>query len=207
MKISQLKWRAVLILGACVLALSAGFASAQEFAKPMLLVASPALQGPYSRTTLLAVPIGRGHFGFILNRPTGLKLAQFLSPASPAAKAVDPMSLGGPHMNDRVFVVVRGDPGMASLHLVGELFVMQGLEASERAIVQMPQAARYFVGLVAWEPGELADEFARGFWYAADADQELVFRKDTRGMWQELVQRFWSGDAPLRGVRFSAKPF
>src|SRR5688572_13328695 len=60
---------------ACLLALSCGTARADALDKPLLLVASPTLQGPYRHTTLVAVQIGGGHVGFILNRATGIKLS------------------------------------------------------------------------------------------------------------------------------------
>ncbi len=49
--------------------------------------------------------------------------------------------------------------------------------------------ARFLAGLVAWRPGELRDELKRGLWYVLEADSELVMRKPTEGLWEELVRR------------------
>ena len=45
-------------LSACLLAVGCCAAHADDLDKPLLLVASPTLQGPYRRTTLIAVQIG-----------------------------------------------------------------------------------------------------------------------------------------------------
>jgi len=44
------------------------------------------------------------------------------------------------------------------------------------------------VGYVGWRPGELKSEIERGLWSVLDADVEVVFRKDTDGMWEDLLQ-------------------
>jgi putative AlgH/UPF0301 family transcriptional regulator len=35
----------------------------------------------------------------------------------------------------------------------------------------------------------LRTELNRGFWYVLDADPNLVLRKSTDGMWEELLER------------------
>jgi len=45
------------------------------------------------------------------------------------------------------------------------------------------------VGYVGWRPGELKGEIDRGLWSVINADREVVFRKDTEGLWEELLQQ------------------
>ena len=47
----------------------------------------------------------------------------------------------------------------------------------DRVIEQNRNDARFYVGLVLWQPGELENELQRGFWYVMDHDAGLVFRK------------------------------
>jgi putative AlgH/UPF0301 family transcriptional regulator len=42
---------------------------------------------------------------------------------------------------------------------------------------------------VGWRPGELRREIDRGLWSVLDADREVIFRKDTDGLWEELLQQ------------------
>src|SRR5688572_8436933 len=119
----------------CLFLLAAA-AQAQPVAKPVLLVASPALQGLYRETTLIAVPAGNGHLGFIVNRVTDVKLAALFPEHAPSAKVADPVYFGGPEMVDAIFAVVRRNPGADAVRLVGELFVVSGSDAVDRVIEQ-----------------------------------------------------------------------
>ena len=68
-----------------------GAAAAQDLDRPLMLVATPELQGPYNHTALVVVPTGDGlHIGFILNRATGVKMATLFPEHAPSAKVVDP---------------------------------------------------------------------------------------------------------------------
>ena len=59
----------------------------------------------------------------------------------------------------------------------------------DRVIEQNASDARFYAGLVFWEPGELESELERGVWYVIDHDPSLVFRGSTDGLWEELVNR------------------
>lgn len=165
---------AFLIAAACT-----SHAQAPQLDRPLLLVAAPDLQGPYGRTALLVVPAAGGqHFGFILNRVTDVKLATLFPEHGPSAKVADPVYFGGPVMSDSIFAVRKRD-----------LSVTGNAAEVDRIIEQSPDEARYFAGFVGWEAGELAKELEAGFWYTTDPDANLLFRKDTRGLWDELVNR------------------
>ena len=59
----------------------------------------------------------------------------------------------------------------------------------DEIIETTPNEARYYVGYVAWRPGELKSELDRGLWSVLGADIDTVFRKDTEGLWEELLTR------------------
>ncbi len=106
-------------LVACLLILFAAFAArAEDLEKPLLLVASPALQGPYSRTALLVFPMRGQHAGFILNRSTDVKLASVFPEHAPSAKVADPIFFGGPEMMDSLFALVRNNPGEGAVQVL-----------------------------------------------------------------------------------------
>ncbi len=181
---------------ACLLAIGCAATHAQDVGKARLLVASPSLQGPYSQTALIAVPVGGRHFGFILNRATELKLSNLFPDHAPSAKVADPVYFGGPQMIDALFAVVPRNPGEQALPLFGELYVTNRAGAIDRIIEQTPNDARYFTGFVGWEPGELENEIARGHWYVTEPEAGLIFRRDTSRMWDELVKRFGNKPKP-----------
>jgi putative AlgH/UPF0301 family transcriptional regulator len=114
---------------------------------------------------------------------------------------VDPVYFGGPEMSEAVFAVVRRNPGIQALPLVGDTFLVADAEALDRVIERMPNDARYFAGFVGWRPDELAKEIDAGYWHLTEADARM-FSSDNQALWQELVERLANGHAPQRGRGF-----
>ena len=174
-------------------------AQAPDLSKPLLLVARPTLQGPYSHTAVLAVPLGNKHIGFILNRSTETKLSAAFPDHLPSAKVVEPIYFGGPEAADALFALKRGNPGAPSLQLFGDVYMTGSSKVIDRIIETTPNDARYFAGFVGWMPNELAVEIARGFWYVGEVDSAEVFRKDAgEALWEELAKRLGHGAKPPR---------
>jgi putative transcriptional regulator len=189
------------ILVALLLFAAAGV-QAQTPSQPLMLVASPTLQGFYSRAVLVVLPAGEAHVGFILNRATRIPLKALFPRHAPSAKVVDPVHLGGPEMVDSLFAVVRSNPGADAAPLFGGLYLASSAEAVDRVIERAPRDARFFAGFVGWRAGELDDEIDAGYWHVTDADPALFFRPDTTGLWDELVERLGNGHPPQRGRGF-----
>jgi len=186
---------------AFLLASCAALVQAQDLSKPMLLVAQPSLQGPYSHTALLVVPMGDKHMGFILNRQTPLRLENAFPDHAPSKKVIDPIYFGGPEASDALFAVLQRDPGQPSIHLFANLYLTGNGTNIDRIIEQTPNDARYFAGFVGWMPQELEKEIAAGYWFVGDADVAQVLRKDTSTMWEELLKRFGKGVPAKPGER------
>jgi putative transcriptional regulator len=178
-----------LILAGAALLL-AGAAHAQDLDRPILLVAKPNLTGGYRHTAVLAVPTRDGrHVGFILNRATEVTMSSLFPEHAPSAKVVDPVYFGGPEALDAIFAVVKGNPGPNALHLFGEFYVTGEAVSVDRIIEQRPNEARYFVGFVGWQPGELAQEIQKGAWFTDSPDGAQIMRRDTMNMWEELARK------------------
>jgi len=188
-------------LVAVLLLCAALSARAQDLDKPLLLVAAHELQGPYHHTALLVVPMRGRHVGFILNRATDMTLAKLFPEHAPSAKVADPVYLGGPEGVNAIFAMVPSDPGDGSVHLFGDVFVTSQVQAVDRIIEQMPNDARYFAGFVGWQPGELADELEKGWWYAAEPDKSTVFDRRPDELWETLVRRLGKRAPPPEGMR------
>jgi putative transcriptional regulator len=157
------------------------------------LVAAPRLVDPdYRGTVLLAVPVENNrHVGVIINRPTGRSLSSLFPEHAPSKLVKDPVYFGGPMLRQAVFAVVHIDhtPGPGSIQMMKELFLATQGSVVDHIIEETPNEARYYVGYVAWRPGELRQEVDRGLWYVLDADTDLVFRKDPASLWEELLRR------------------
>jgi|SRR5882672_774745 len=178
---------------AVLLLVCAGVASAQSQQEDaILLIAHPAFRDlEYRQTVLLAAPApSGGHVGVILNRPTKRSLGSLFPEHEPSKKVVDPVYYGGPFSRGALVALVRADqtPGAGSVLLMQNLYLTFRANTIDHVIETTPNDARYFVGYVGWRPGELKSEIDRGLWSVLDANVEMVFRKDTDGLWEELLQ-------------------
>jgi putative transcriptional regulator len=170
-----------------------GVAQKTDDTGAITLVASPALNDPdYRHAVLIAVPVeGNRHVGIIINRPTQRSLASLFPEHEPSKQVRDPVFLGGPMLRRAIFAMVRTDhsPGGGSIQIMKHLYLATQGTVVDEIIEKTPNDARYFVGYVAWRPGELRQEIDRGLWHVLDADEEIVFRKDTDSLWEELLRR------------------
>jgi putative transcriptional regulator len=180
-------------LAAVLLIASASVARAQSQDEAILLVAHPAFRDlEYRQTVLLAAPAPNGgHVGVIINRPTKRSLGSLFPEHEPSKKVVDPVYYGGPFSRGALVALVRADqtPGAGSVLLMHNLYMTFRANTIDHVIETTPNEARYFVGYVGWRPGELRGEIDRGLWSVLDADVDMVFRKDTDGLWEELLQQ------------------
>jgi putative transcriptional regulator len=181
----------------------APFAGAQSQDDAIILVAHPAFRDlEYRQTVLIAAPAPNGgHVGVILNRPTRRSLGSLFPEHEPSKKVVDPVFYGGPFSRGALVALVRTDtsPGTGSVLLMKNLYLAFRANTIDHVIETTPNEARYFVGYVGWRPGELKGEIDRGLWSVLNADVDTVFRKDTEGLWEELLQstrRIRAGDFP-----------
>jgi len=181
------------MLGLACIPLTAARAQQADPAGAVTLVATPRLIDPdYRSTVLLAVPVENNrHVGVIINRPTGRSLSSLFPEHAPSKLVKDPVYFGGPMLRQAVFAVVHIDhtPGPGSIQMMKELFLATQGAVVDHIIEETPNEARYYVGYVAWRPGELRQEVDRGLWYVLDADPDLVFRKDPGSLWEELLRR------------------
>ena len=168
----------------------AGPAAAQEEA--MLLIAHPAFRDlEYRQTVLIAAPAPNGgHVGVILNRPTRRSLASLFPEHEPSKKVAEPVYYGGPFSRGALVALVKADhaPGSGTVPLMKNVYLAFRANTIDQVIESTPNEARYYVGYVGWRPGELKGEIERGLWTVMNADSDMIFRKDTEGLWEELLQ-------------------
>jgi len=171
----------------------APLAGAQGQDDAIILIAHPAFRDlEYRQTVLIAAPAPNGgHVGVILNRPTRRSLGSLFPEHEPSKKVVEPVFYGGPFSRGALVALVRADaaPGAGSVLLMKNLYLAFRANTIDHVIETTPNEARYFVGYVGWRPGELRGEIDRGLWTVANADLDLIFRKDTEGLWEELLQQ------------------
>jgi putative transcriptional regulator len=184
-----------LFMAACAIVAIAWCAPARP-ADPdasIILVAKRQLQDKlYGSTILIVRPIGAGrHVGFIINKPTQVTLGKLFPSHEPSRKVTDPVFLGGPVSPEVIFALVQGreSPGGRSLKILDDLYLAIDSDVVDRVIEKQSGQARFFAGMVLWRPGELEQEIKRGLWFVQDPKADIVLRKSTDGLWEELLGR------------------
>ena len=177
---------------AAVLAVTAVVSSAAraaDLSEPVILVASSLLdQTPFQQAVVLVTPLDKGgHIGFIINKPTGVKLQELFPDDQAARKVKESVYLGGPAFLDSVFAVTRKPPRLGDAErLMPGLFVVMDSDAIDRIIATTPNEVRFFLGMMVWKPGALEEEVRQSVWELRPADVELVLHARSPGLWRSM---------------------
>jgi putative transcriptional regulator len=154
-----------------------------EPANGVLLVAKPAMLDPTFRETVVLVSqtADGSTVGVILNRPTARKHEQ----------AGAPLGFGGPVMREVLVALYRAErePEAAAFHVLSGVYLTMPPKNVDALLAGPRERYRLFTGFAGWAPGQLEGELARDDWFVLPASAEVIFRKNTGGMWEELVRK------------------
>lgn len=173
------------------LALLAGSACAQP--NGILLVARPGMPDPnFSETVVLVTwTEDSSTVGVILNRPSARRLAD-VAPDWPGADDFkQPVYAGGPVMRQVLVALFESadEPKARAFRVLPHLYISMHPANLEPLIARAPARMRLYAGFSGWAPRQLESEVERGTWFMLRATEDVIFRKDTAGMWQELVEK------------------
>lgn len=181
-----------LILAAAV-AVTGAAAQRPEAADSVLLVAKPGLADPrFSETVVLVVRTpDLQTVGVILNRPLPLMLPQLLDDESLAKNYRGPLFFGGPVMERTLVALFRSPraPEAPAFHVVDDVYLSIHPANVERLLRSTQTGYRIYVGFSGWAPQQLESEIERDDWHVLPTSAELLFRADTAGLWEELLEK------------------
>ncbi len=166
---------------ALLLAAAGALAQQHEPANGVLLVAKPGLEDPnFGRSVVLVTQTADGHtLGVILNRPT------------PTRHEGRPLWFGGPVMVRSIVALFEAGepPQAAAFHVQKNVYL--SMHPENLAALLGGRGARYrqYSGFAAWAPGQLEGELGRDAWHVLPAEEALLFREDTSGLWEELIAK------------------
>jgi len=169
----------------------------------ILLIAKPGLPDPnFSETVVLVARTDdAATVGVILNRPTVRRLVD-VAPSWPGAQDfTEQLYDGGPVMRQALVALYVSDatPKANAFRVLPNVYLSMHPENLEPLIAQPGARMRLYAGFSGWAPRQLEAEMQTGSWYVLRATEDLLFRKDTAGMWSELVER-------ARGARTARDP-
>jgi putative transcriptional regulator len=160
----------------------------------VFLVAKPELADPnFARTVVLVTQTeDYSTVGVIINRPTVIKLSEFVAdPRIETAKYTDRLYLGGPVMRNALIAVFQSDtrPSAPAFHVLRKLYMTMHPDNVTMLLSAGDRRYRLYAGFSGWAPRQLESEFDREGWYVLPADEDILFRTDTSGLWEEMIQR------------------
>ena len=158
--------------------------------KGRVLIAEPFLPGDYfSRSTVLLVQCNEeGDVGFILNKPTKLKVKNLFD-GLPNFQSNT--FLGGPVSNDKLFFLhTLGERINDSLLISGNLYWSGDFEqliSLIRAGLVDEEEVRFFLGYSGWSAGQLNAEIEDHSWVVTEPSIESILSSD-ENFWNESIK-------------------
>jgi putative transcriptional regulator len=174
--------------------------SGSDLVTPVLLLAMPQVLDPFFHRSvvLLLHHEDEGSFGFIVNRPTGIKVGEILKGMDVGWHGRDEAVayFGGPvqpQLGTVLFApVLEGvdDPDDTATEVIPGLALTQHVGDLSRLAEDPPEQFRLILGYAGWGEGQLMEEILRNDWLTAPASSDLIFMPDPEQLW----------DAALRSV-------
>lgn len=158
-------------------------ASSPSYLKHHFLIAMPHMADPnFAQALIYLIEHNQdGAMGLIVNRPSGLNLADILEqlrpeePIDPGSQQVSIFS-GGPVQTDRGFVLHPSDAQFQATLGLGEL----GVTTSQDVLFAIadgygPRQHFIALGYAGWEPGQLEAELVDNAWLSCPAQPHILF--------------------------------
>lgn len=158
-----------------------------------LLVATPLLADPnFARTVVLMLEHSEsGALGVVLNRPSGLPVAEILPAWREVVGPPDVVFHGGPVGTDSALGLVRiaapsAPLGVRVLHDgLGLVDLDTPVEVAAPGLASM----RVYAGYAGWGEGQLDHEIDEGAWFVVDTLPEDAFSAAPDDMWRRVLRR------------------
>jgi putative transcriptional regulator len=159
--------------------------------KGRLLISEPFLPDPnFERTVVLLCDHNEeGSFGFVLNKPSIMKVNEVMDSIHNLDEIV---YVGGPVQQDSLHFIHRNIKLENAIEICagiswGGSFESLVLMAETKQIVT--QDIRFFLGYSGWGPGQLEAELEEESWIVCDqVTDELLFDTDPPLMWKKALE-------------------
>lgn len=169
-------------------------AIASDLTTPVLLLAMPQVVDPFfhKSVVLLLHHEEEGSFGFIVNRPTEIRLTEILEGMEVAWQGRESAvaHFGGPVQPQLGTVLFA--PGAAATEAASEVLpgvaITQHIGDLSRLAETPPADFRLFLGYAGWGAGQLIEEILRNDWLTAPVRADLIFAPDPEQVWSEALR-------------------
>lgn len=163
-----------------------------ESLKGKLLIASPAIEDPNFRRTvvLMAEHNDEGAMGLVLNRAMPATVSEAVPDLAWLAELDAPVHEGGPVSAQSVVVLAEFDePDYSALLVDDDLGFVPAEVDDPGTLGQVLRRSRVFAGHAGWGPGQLEAEMDEESWIVVALDREDVFCEDPEELWSIVLRR------------------
>jgi len=162
-----------------------------------LLVAGPRLVDPNFFRTVVFVcrHDDEGALGLVLNRPTGIPVAEALPGWVEVLAPPNVVFLGGPVQPDMAVALAlllperAGRADSEAWTPIDDRLGLLNLSAPPADEVAALESLRVFAGYAGWAAGQLDFEVSSGDWWVLPADGEDPFTAAPGGLWRRVLHR------------------
>jgi putative transcriptional regulator len=158
-----------------------------------LLLATPRLTDPnFVRSVILLLQHDEdGAIGVILNRPSGLAVADVLPPWGEAVAEPRVLHAGGPVSRESALGIGLAVGGALpdGFRPVPSGFGLVDLDAEPEAVMPALVGVRIFAGYAGWGGGQLEDEIAESAWYVVPSDTSDLLNPRPSELWRVILRR------------------
>lgn len=169
-------------------------AIATDLTPPVLLLAMPQVMDPFfhKSVVLLLHHHEEGSFGFIVNRPTEIRLTEILEGMDVPWQGGDSAvaHFGGPVQSQLGTVLFSPCSVVteAASELLPGLSITQHIGDLSRLAEAPPDDFRLFLGYAGWGSGQLLQEILRNDWLTAPVRSDLVFAPNPEQAWSDAMR-------------------
>jgi putative transcriptional regulator len=159
--------------------------------KGRLLISEPFLPDPnFERTVVLLCDHNEdGSFGFVLNKPSTLKVTEVIEDIQ---NLDDIVYIGGPVQQDTLHFIHRKADIDKAVEVISGINWGGTLESLilEVDVKRISNAdIRFFLGYSGWAPGQLESELEQDSWIVCDyVNDQLLFETDPSLMWKKALE-------------------
>jgi len=166
----------------------------REPAAGMFLVASRDLQDPhFSRSVIYLLEHGpHGTTGLIVNRPSGISVADAIADTRDKGAATHPLYYGGPVQHSQVIMLMRNATQTRLVQrIVDDIYVSADRKVMNRLLAENKPGdeLHFYIGHSGWTAGQLARELERDSWHVVEGDSQDIFSVDPGTLWDRLIEQ------------------
>jgi putative transcriptional regulator len=159
--------------------------------KGRLLISEPFLPDPnFERTVVLLCEHNEeGSFGFVLNKPSILKLPEVMEDLTAFDNVV---YVGGPVQQDTLHFIHRNETLSHAVEIAAHVYWggdFESLIVLHDTKQLSTNDVRFFLGYSGWGPGQLDGELEQDSWIVCDyVTDQLLFETDPQLMWRKALE-------------------